>query len=286
MEVLLAACMWGCTGVFAKWLAALGIAPLQVVCLRTGVAALTVTLFLWIRKQWDVFRVCWKDLWIFLGTGIGSLLLMNFFYFTAIELVGLSVAVVLMYTAPIFIMLFSVVLFGEKFTLQKGMALGLTTAGCVLVSGVLAGGGTFSWAGIGMGVASGLTHALYSVFGRFALQRGYSSLTVSLYTFWFAALGSLPFLGDGWKVFVSLESSLPALGIGILCCVLPYGLYTIGLQKMENSKAAILNSVEPLVASLWGIFLFREPGNLTKILGMVCILGGTFISAERSKKRD
>ena len=64
---------------------------------------------------------------------------------------------------------------------------------------------------------------------------------------------------------------LGGLGIGVLCCILPYLLYTEGLRYTEAGKAAILATVEPFVAALLGICLFHESVTFYKLLGMGAI---------------
>ena len=81
-------------------------------------------------------RIAWRDAWMFLGTGLGSIVFFNICCFTAIELTTLSVAAILLYTAPSIVMVFSIFLFHERFTRRKGLCLVLAFAGCVLVSGL------------------------------------------------------------------------------------------------------------------------------------------------------
>lgn len=64
------------------------------------------------------------------------------------------------------------------------------------------------------------------------------------------------------------------LALGILCTVVPYLIYTLGLQYVENSKASIIASVEPVTATLLGIMVFHESLTVTGMSGMVLVLGG------------
>lgn len=84
------------------------------------------------------------------------------------------------------------ILFSDKLTIQKGMASLLTFLGCVFVTGLVGeGAGDVHKKGIIIGIGSGIGYALYSIFGRFVLNKGYDSVTISLYTFVFAALGAV-----------------------------------------------------------------------------------------------
>jgi drug/metabolite transporter (DMT)-like permease len=136
------------------------------------------------------------------------------------------------------------------------------------------------------GIASGLFYALYSIFGEIALRK-YDTMTVTVWTFIFGLIGSLP-LGKPAATIRVLTSEpiliLYAFGIGILSTVLPYFLYTWGLGRMETSKAAILVAVEPLVGCVIGMTLFHEPHNIQKILGIILILASIILLNLNLKK--
>ena len=74
-----------------------------------------------------------RDIWCFAGSGICSLMLFSWCYFTGMQAASRAVMAVLLYTAPVFVMLMSSVFFREKLTGAKLTALVLCLAGCVLV---------------------------------------------------------------------------------------------------------------------------------------------------------
>lgn len=152
--------------------------------------------------------------------------------------------------------------------------------GCVFVSG-MAGGQSIGLLGAVFGICSGLGYALYSIFSRYALQKGYDSMTISFYTFLFCGVACLPFSAP-----VTLVKSLTsnavifALGLGIVCCVLPYLFYTKGLRYVENTKASVIVAVEPVVASLIGIMIYNEPITPVKLLGVASVLAAVVICSK------
>jgi len=166
-------------------------------------------------------------------------------------------------------------LFGEKFTKTKVAALLLALAGCVLVTGILSDTQSLTMAGILTGLGAGLGYALYSIFCRYALERGYHTFTILFYTFLLAAIGGIP-LTD-WKQVADVALfNLSGVGFSIVFAlvstVLPYLLYTAGLQFVENGRASILASIEPVVATVFGVLLFREKMTLTGLAGMILVL--------------
>ena len=280
--VLLAGALWGSMGIFVRRYNAEGLESLQIVGIRA--IGTTVLLFLYLMAvNRKLLHIRIKDFWCFLGTGLCSILFFNYCYFKTIILTDLSVAAVLLYTAPSMVMVLSAILFKEKFNIRKGLALILAFAGCVFVTGIIGSQVTLSVAGILTGLGSGLGYALYSIFSRYALERGYASLTISFYTFLIAGIGALPFLGGNEVadvVFASPGSVLFTISFALVSTVLPYFVYTWGLQYVENGTASILASIEPVVATVIGVGLFGESLSGVEIVGIVMVLSSIVICNE------
>lgn len=259
--VLIAGALWGCIGIFVRQYSALGMSSMQTVAVRMVIAAVLFALFVLIYKR-SLFIIRLKDLWIFLGSGVISVGLFTYCYFSSIELSSLSVAAVLLYTAPAFVMLFSLIFFKEKMTVMKAVSLAAAVLGCAMTTGVIGGTLSVTLSGFLFGLGSGICYALYSIFSRFALNRGYEPFTVTLYTFLFAAVFCLcvtdirPVVG---VVFADWGSFGYALLFALVSCVLPYVFYTLGLKKIRSSTASIIATIEPVVATVIGALLFSEP---------------------------
>ncbi len=312
--VLAAGILWGCMGLLVRSMSPYGFTSMEIVIFRAIVTSFIMAVIMVIFKR-DELKVKWKDLWTFLGTGIASMVFFNFCYFSCMSYTTLSVAAILLYTAPAFLMVMSAILFKEKFTWLKVLCLVATFLGCVLVSGgvdgpttvFLAGelgkmagksvasgiggaiaGSRMSLPGLLLGLGAGFGYALYSVFSRFAIKRGYSSFTITTYTFWFAALGCAPFIR--WPHFIKTigESAgkIPLfLLLTIITTILAYLLYTKGLEGMENGMAGIIASIEPVMASVVGVVAFHEKLTLTGIIGMVLVLGACVLVSLPGKSK-
>ena len=282
--VLAAGTFWGTMGFFARSLYAAGFGPLEVAQTRITTGLILVGLYILIFNC-NQFKVKLKDIWCFLGTGIVSLLLFSTCYFSALNYTSLAVAAILLYTAPFFVMILSLFLFKEKLNGKKIFALLLAFSGCVLVSGV--GGDTaFSWKGILLGIGSGFFYALYSIFGRYAINRGYGAWTMTFYTFLFCSAGCA-FLSN-WQVIGGVMAAdsaniLWVLGLGFVTAFLPYVLYSTGLEHMESSKASILASVEPVVSALFGVLVFHERLSVWGILGIGMVLSAIVVLNVKKK---
>ena len=277
--IILAGCFWGSMGIFVRKLGAYGFSPIQIVSIRITLAALFFCALLLARDR-SGCRIPLRDLPLLLGLGLGSILFFTVCYFTAIRMMPLSTAAILLYTSPIWIMLMSVLFFREKLNGRKLLALALAFAGCVLVSGISGGGVTP--AGLLAGLGSGIGYGLYSILGTVALRK-HSPYTVTAYAFLFAAAGSWFFCGpaDMAAKFSAAPDPVPLLLLCLLTAlvtaVVPFLAYTLGLRTVEASRAGILATVEPLVAALVGILVFSEPLTLVSGAGIVLILAAVLL---------
>ena len=276
--VLGAGCLWGFMGLLVRSTDSLGLGSMETCFLRALVTAAVMLLLLLLFDR-PALKVRLKDLWCFAGTGIVSMSFFNYCYFRTIML------------TPVFVVLMSAPLFGEKLSRRKLLAALAAFLGCAFVSGIVGGAGKLSGAGIVFGLGSGIGYALYSIFGRYALERGYSSATISFYTFVFALIPTglfadsgraLSALGGGAEEFFLLS------GLILMVTLIPYLLYTKGLQGLENGTASILASIEPVVATLVGLFIYSETLGLWNIFGISLVLLSILLINRRSpaeKKR-
>ena len=278
VKIITAAALWGCIGIFLKLLTGAGFTSMEGVAIRALAACLIYGGFLAFTDP-GALKIRPKDWYYFFGTGVCSLLFFNWCYFNAISRSSMSVAAVLLYTATMFVTLMSALFFRETITLIKLLALAVTFAGCALVTGLFPlGQESVSPGTILFGLGSGFGYALYSIFSKFALKK-YAPSTISFYYFLFCALFSLPLSGLHRDLagFGCWQAWVGALGIGVLCCAVPYVLYTDGLRLAEPGRAAILATIEPFVAAARGILLYREEVTGYKLVGMAAILGSVLL---------
>ena len=274
ISILTAGILWGTMGLFSRTLGDFGFTPEELIIVRVGIAALLFLIQSLIRDRNSV-RVKPGDFWCFIGSGIMSLMFFTYCYFNAIEMMTLSAAAILLYTAPAIVMLLSALLFKERVTENKVIALVLAIGGCALASGIAGGHLGMNTTGILYGLGSGLGYALYSIFARFALNGGYSSPTINLYSCVLAAIGAAVVFRPGdffTHVFQSPSVTLLCFGAAVVTCFLPYAFYTYGLSGLENGKASVIASVEPVVASLIGVIIYNEHLDMSNIAGIVLVL--------------
>ncbi|ACB86356.1 EamA family transporter [Natranaerobius thermophilus] len=285
--IAIAAAFWGVIGLFIVPLYQFGFSPLQVVALRAISASILMLIYVGIFNP-SALKISLKDIWYFIGTGIVSIVFFNWCYFTAIQEMSLSIAVVLLYTGPAFVALLSYIFFKEPLTGRKLAALAFTLIGCMLVTGLLpANEISVSPLGLLLGIGSGFFYGLYSIFGKAASYR-YSSLTITIYTFVFAGLALLPMSGviANMGAFVNPWVLLSILGLGLISTVLAYILYTLGLSRIESSKASIIATIEPVVAAILGRIVFGEQMTLWQGVGMLIVISAVILVSERTGETE
>jgi len=273
-----AGALWGTMGFFRRSLDAMGISAMGVITVRCFFAGLVFAAVMLIKDR-SMFKIKLKDAWIFFGCGVISLLVFGWCYFKAMDYMSLSAAAILLYTAPFFVILMSTPLFKEKITGRKIIAMVLAFAGCCLVSGIGTGDGKLSIIGIALGIGSGICYALYSIFTRLAINRGYSTFTVNFYACLLAVLGSMAIAGtESLELgFASWDNLLFCVLTGIVSCFLPYMLYTKSLEGLENGKASIMASIEPVVATLVGLVMYSEKPTLMSAMGVLLVLSAIIL---------
>lgn len=285
--IFLSGCLWGTMGYFRRRMDVMGFETTGVVFSRCAMAALMFAVLLLIKDP-SQLKVRFRDLPLFIGSGIVSLFFFSFSYFQAMQLMSLSAAAILLYTAPVFVMLMAAVLFKEKITGRKLLAIILCFAGCCLVSGI-AGGIRLTAAGLGYGLCAGFGYALYSIFGKLAMKRGYGSLTINFWSCFLAA--SAAGVAGGFSAPVQIIfSSSSSFGFIVLTALittfLPYLLYTEGLTGVEAGTASVVASIEPVVATVIGVLVFSEALTPAAVAGMVMVLAAIAILSLRSGKEE
>lgn len=279
------ASLWGIIGIFVSYLSEIGFSSTQIVTIRALTASLFLAIYVVIKKR-QLFRIKVSDSKYFVGTGIFSIVFFNWCLFSAIEETSISIATILLYTAPAFVTIFSRLIFKESLTTRKVIALITTFVGCSFVIGILPNTSeSISLYGFILGLGSGFFYALYSILGKFSLKK-YDSLTVTAYTFMFAAIAVTPFSGL-WNVlylFSDIKVWFYIIGLGFLSTMLPFLLYTKGLNTIESSVASIIATIEPVVASLIGLMVFQEKLNYWQYFGIILVIAAVIITSKKSTK--
>lgn len=277
--VVLASVLWGSVGLAVRKLSDAGFSSIDSMEVRSLIALVITGLYLLISNR-DAFKINIKDIWCFLGTGILNMMLNAICYFYCIKTTSLAVAGAFCQTGPMFAIIFGCILFKEKFTVKKLIAMILVFSGCILASR-LTGNESLTFIGLIFGLGTGIGYSMYSVFGRYAINKGYSSMTITFYSFLVSAIAAAFF--TNWPVVTGSIKSDPSviwwmLLIGLGVGFGGYFLYTKGLENIETGLASILCSVELVTGTLIGLIVYNEELTTPVLIGLILIFAGIIIS--------
>ena len=266
--------LWGSVGIFIRSLGGYGMDTATIVGSRTMISVILMLIGIAVIDK-SQLKIRLKDLWIFVLASWLGMLGVNLTYNEAVNYVHLSLAAVLLSLSPVYVLILARVFFKEKITIRKAGCAALAVFGCSLASGLLEnlGGMKISGYGIFLGVASGVFYAMYSLFTKIAMKRGYSGLTITFYCMVVIAVTLIPF--TDWKILGAYFTEAPVHGaifmvLHAICgAVLPYTFYTIGFQYMDAGKVSILAAGEPVAAMVFGIFCFREIPAAIEFVGLI-----------------
>ena len=238
LQIILAGILWGTSGIFVHYLAPYGFTSLQMTFFRSVVSCVCMSLFILFHNK-SLFKVSLKELLLFAGGGISFFLTASCYYYS-MQATSISTAVVLMYTAPIFVMIYSVMFLNEKLTPMKTVAVLTMLVGCGLVSGII-GGLKFDMMGIIVGFMSGIAYSAYNILTKIQMKNNSNPLSATLYCFLFAVIVGAFSCGVDkipQSVAIAPHITLPLIiGMGLTTCISPYFFYTLALKKIPAGMA-------------------------------------------------
>lgn len=273
MMIFFAAAMWGMIGFFVVGLTRSGFSAMEIVAVRVFMAAIILFVIGAIFYR-QYLKIDLSDFHLFIGTGIFSIVFFNWCYFSAINLLTIPIAVSLLYTAPAFVAILSFLFLKEKMTRGKLVVVALTVIGCALAAGFnIQSGSAFSAVSLLIGLGAGFGYALYSIFGKVALRK-YHPFTVTLYTFIVASVALVPTTGifSKHQLVTDIRILLLSVGLAVFPTVLAYFAYSWGLERTDSSTAAVVSTLEPVVATLLGVLAYGARLETTQLIGSVLIV--------------
>jgi drug/metabolite transporter (DMT)-like permease len=276
--IIVAGLCWGTSPIFVHYLSPFGFTSQQMTAVRGTVSFVGMLAFV-LLTDIKLFKIKIKDL--FLCAAVGATLFGSAFcYYTAMQMTSAATAVVLMYTAPIYVMLFSVFFMGEKLTKRKIVALILMLIGCCLVSGIITGL-KFHILGIFVGILTSFVYAGYNILTKVSMQMNLDPITVTLYSFMFMCVISLSICKPMDLITNIKAAPMPTipicLGLGIVTFIVPFFLFTWSMKHLPAGIASALSVVEPMAATVFSAVLFREIPDVLAIAGIVLILTSVYL---------
>ncbi len=277
--ILIAAILWACIGPVAKVAFAQGLTPLEAAFWRAVIGwAFFFGHGLLIKRVG--IRI--SDFPVVIAFALLCVTVFYGSYLLAVDLGGAARASVLLYTAPAWVAVLAALFLNEKIGLRglAGIMSCMAGVAFISVSSENIAGHEFSWAGIIFGLLAGFTYALYYIFGKKLFAR-YHPVTIFSWIFIIGAAGLFPFI----------EFSIPSpvtcaalLFLGFLSTYCAYFFYAQGLIRLKASSAAVIATMEPVVAALLAYLFWQENLGAWGYFGACLIIGGVIIQAARKKE--
>lgn len=273
--VLTAACLWATIGLFYRSLVdEHGLDRQVIVAFRAGIAAVALGIGLAAVRP-RALRLSARDALFFLFFGVVGVAGFYLWYIDAIATGSVAQAAVLLYTAPIWIALWSAVRERERIEPSRLLALGLAVLGCALVAQAYNPSQLrLNGAALIFGLLSGIGYAVYSVCSAAGTRRGYDPWTVVFYSL---GIGTLVLFAitppaETLRVFQTPGAWPPLVAVALLPTLLAPLCFTFGLQHVRTSSASILATIEPVVAATLAWVVLGERLAWPQIAGGGCVL--------------
>lgn len=289
--IVMAGMFWSTIGLFTTNLNKVGLSTEEISFLRLSVGCLILVLYALIKNP-SLLKISKKGLCYSIVIGIACQGFFNYCYVNSIKSAGSAVAAVLLYTSPIFITIFSKIIYKENINKIKMLSLLI----CVVAAILAVTGGSLnlediSVAGVVFGIMAAILYSLMPIISKNILDE-VNNITMMIYSFLTGALLLITRV-DFIRVGASITniSVLPnIIGFGLFSGALAYICYTTGVKNgVELSIAGVIASIELVFAQIIGWTIMGESFNYIKIIGITLMMVSALValkSAESSTNEE
>ena len=231
-------------------------------------------------KGWQRIKLPARDLAYCFLLGTLGVAISNYFYYVAIQRTNVAIAIVMQYTAPLWVLLYVVARRQQKISLQKVVAVILAVTGIALVINLFSHGSTvrLDTYGVSAALLASFSFAFYNVAGHRILAR-YDRWRVLVWTLAAASTFWLV-VNPPWKVVAAHYASMQWLFLfvfSMLSVLGAFSFYFLGLQHLEPSRAIIVSCLEPVFSILLAALLLGEVLRPIQTLGIIFVLAAIVI---------
>ena len=226
------------------------------------------------RRGASALAVPTRDLVRFLLLGVFGVAASNYLYYLAIQRTNVATAIILQYTAPVWVLLYTVARGKQRPSWRRSSAVGLAVLGCALAVGLVGSGGfRMDMIGVVAALLAAFSFALYNVGGHSVLAR-YDRWKVLLWVL----VGTAAFwlvVNPPWKVLAAhygpVQWGFLAV-FSLLSVLLPFSCYFAGLQHLEPTRAIVASCLEPVFSILIAAITLGELLRAMQTVGIVLVL--------------
>jgi DME family drug/metabolite transporter len=241
---------------------------------RTTFSFIVLALALLLFRGWKRLHLPAADLGRMFALGVLGVAASNYLYYLSIQRTNVATAIILQYTAPVWVLLYTVARGLQRPTLRRIAAVGLAVTGIAVVIGIFGSGG-FRLDAIGVMAALGaaFSFAFYNIGGHSILAR-YDRWTVLMYVILSASLFWI-IVNPPWKIAAAHYSGNQwffLLLFSLLSVLAPFALYFAGLQHLEPTRAIVVSCLEPVFSIVIAAGVLGEVMRPLQTVGIALVL--------------
>ena len=218
-----------------------------------------------------------KQLWRCFVLGILGMSMANFFYYLSVAKTSVATAIILFYTAPVWVLLYQLARGRQRATTRRVSAVAAAVVGCALAIGI---GGPEHLRVNGVGLAAGLlgagAFAFYNVYGHGVLSQ-LERWRVLVWAFFGATLFWM-IVSPPWVLAAAHYSAGQwafMTVFAVISILLPFSFYFIGLQYLDATRAVVTSCLQPVFAILFATAFISESLHWLQLVGIVIVLAAS-----------
>jgi len=254
--------------------------PLLIAQGRVTFSCLALLTILLARRGVRALLLPRRDLLTMVLIGTLGMAASNYFYYLAIQRTNVATAIIVQYTAPVWVLLYMVGRGLQKATLQRIGAVGLGIVGIAFAIDLVHGDALrLDALGVGAAMLAAFSFSYYNIAVHDVLTRYdrwkillWAVLTASV--FWMVVNPPWKIAAAGYSrsqfLFLALFSLISMLG--------PFSCYFAGLQHLEPTRAVVTSCLEPVFSILIAAIFLGERVNATQVVGIVLVLGAIVLA--------
>jgi drug/metabolite transporter (DMT)-like permease len=262
--------------------------PLILAQSRTTISLLVLVPVLLAFRGRAGLRLPRRDFWRAMLIGVVGVAASNYFYYLAIQKTNVATAIVLQYTAPVWVLLYMVARRLQRATAQRIISIAIALLGIALVINVFGGGGLrLNRLGLVAAMLASVSFAAYNVFGG-QLVRQHDRWKALVYVL----LGAVTFwlvVNPPWRVVAAHYSGRQwtfLLIFAVTSVLLPFSLYFSGLHHLDPTRAIVTSCLEPVFSIAITAIVLGELVGKIQVIGMVLVLAATVMIQMPEKRGE
>ena len=294
--LILSAVMFASNGIASKLLLDGHITPWRLAQIRAISACAILAIYLW-RKAPITFRIKRSEILPLVSYGVLGIAMVQALYFLAISRMHVSIALLIEFTAPVWIVVYLRVIKRKHVPNQMWLALLLALSGLALIAQIWDG---LTLDGIGVIAGFGASFMLaYYFLGGEALSENRDNQSITMWGFFFAGLAwclvlpvwSFPF--DVLTTSISLEGALEGnsapgwvliLYVVLVGTIFPYLCVMVGLRNLKASTTSAFGLLEPIFVGIIAWFWLAESWTVIQLAGGVVVIAGIYMADQARSK--